>query len=122
MLPKARCVFLSIPNGPAGHKQLESALPHLARDDIVFDCLSDNEPKEDRAWRFKGTGVRYISCKIVNDQSQAAQIGSKSTGSAPGEIVSLLERIAANNRDGKPSLDISGGSKGQYHAEIVLRN
>jgi hypothetical protein len=113
---------MSIPNGPAGHKQLESALPHLGRDDIVFDCLSDSEPKEDRAWRFKGTGVRYISCTIVNDQSRAAHIGSKSSGSAPREVVSLLERVAANNREGKPSLNISEESKGRYHAEIVLRN
>jgi 6-phosphogluconate dehydrogenase (decarboxylating) len=122
MLPKTRCVFLSIPHGSAGYKTLENVLLNLARGDIVFDCRRDVEPKEDRAWRFKETGVRYIRCTVVTDQSQAAQIGSKKSESVPREVVSLLERVAANNREGNPNVDISAESKGTYHAEMVLRN
>jgi 6-phosphogluconate dehydrogenase len=122
MLPKARCVFLSIPHGPASHKTLENVLPNLARGDVVVDCQRDVEPKEDRAWRFKETGVRYIKCTIVTDQSQTVQIGSKTSESVPREVVSLLERVAANNREGNPNVDISAESKGTYHAKMVLRN
>lgn len=124
-LPKPRLLVVSLPHGPSGHKVLEAVLPHLARDDIILDCINEGQAKPDHGWRFKDTSVRYITC-TVNDghQSHVAQIGSnKSTtdDSIPGKIIELLERVATRDSQGRSHVGVVGKKSGQAHIEMVLK-
>lgn len=124
-LPIPCLLVVSLPHGPSGHKVLEAVLPHLARDDIILDCINEGQAKPEHGWRFKDTSVRYITCIVSGGhQSHAAQIGSTNSttdDSIPGEIIQLLERVAARDSEGRSRVGVAGRKSGQPHIEMVLK-
>ena len=106
-------MVFSLPHGNVGDKVLEGLMPHLAKNDIILDCGNENfRNTERRQHKCAGTGVRYIGCGVSGGY-QAARAGPSM---CPGgdrlalqQVMPLLERVAAKDRDGKPHPMASSG-------------
>jgi len=98
---------------------LEGLMPHLSRNDIILDCGNEHfNNTERRQHKCKDTGVRYIGCGVSGGY-QAARAGpSMCPGgdkSALKEILPLLQKVAAKDKNGKPCVGIVGtGGSGHY--------
>jgi 6-phosphogluconate dehydrogenase len=94
-------------------------MPHLEKGDIILDCGNEHYANtERRQVKCKGTGVRYIGSGVSGGY-QAARAGpSICPGGDEGamkEVMPLLEKIAAKDRDGKPCVGVIGqGGAGHY--------
>ncbi|PVH93932.1 6-phosphogluconate dehydrogenase-like protein [Periconia macrospinosa] len=118
-LSKPRLIVFSLPHGSVGDKVLEGLMPHLSRNDIILDCGNEHFANtERRQEKCKEPGIRYIGCGVSGGY-QAARAGpSMCPGgdqSALKELLPLLKRIAAKDKDGKPCVEIIGkGGSGHY--------
>ncbi|KAI4646722.1 hypothetical protein J4E93_004945 [Alternaria ventricosa] len=118
-LSTPRLLVFSLPHGGVGDKVLEGLEPHLARDDIILDCGNEHfQNTERRQEKCKGTGIRYIGCGVSGGY-QAARAGpSMCPGgdiSALKEVLPLLEKVAAKDKDEKPCVGVIGkGGAGHY--------
>lgn len=111
--------MFSLPHGNVGDKVLEGLEPHLSRNDIILDCGNERFANtERRQHKVKDTGIRYIGCGVSGGY-QAARAGpSMCPGGDPSairEILPLLKRIAAKDKDEKSCVGIIGkGGSGHY--------
>lgn len=118
-LSTPRLLVFSLPHGGVGDKVLEGLEPHLSRDDIILDCGNEHfQNTERRQEKCKGTGIRYIGCGVSGGY-QAARAGpSMCPGgdiSALKEVLPLLEKVAAKDKDEKPCVGVIGkGGAGHY--------
>jgi 6-phosphogluconate dehydrogenase len=118
-LSKPRLLVFSLPHGGVGDKVLEGLMPHLERDDIILDCGNERFANtERRQHKVKDTGIRYIGCGVSGGY-QAARAGpSMCPGgdqSALKEVLPLLEKVAAKDKNEKPCVGIVGkGGSGHY--------
>lgn len=114
-----RLLVFSLPHGGVGDKVMEGLEPHLSSGDIILDCGNENfQNTERRQEKSKGTGVRYIGCGVSGGY-QAARAGpSMCPGgdiSALKEVLPLLEKVAAKDKNEKPCVGIIGkGGAGHY--------
>ncbi|KAF2711865.1 hypothetical protein K504DRAFT_532387 [Pleomassaria siparia CBS 279.74] len=129
-LPQPRLVLLCLPSGPTGHMILEAVLPHLAHDDVILDCGYQGNPNIDHGWRVKERGVKYFSCVIDSDpqghvswvDSDSSNYNSKKTDIVPDQVIKLLNRLSATDKDGRPALGVVVEEKTSgSHIEMVLR-
>lgn len=94
-------------------------IPHLSRNDIVLDCGNEHFANtERRQEKCIQPGIRYIGCGVSGGY-QAARAGpSMCPGgdrSALEEILPLLQKVAAKDKNGKPCVGIVGkGGCGHY--------
>jgi 6-phosphogluconate dehydrogenase len=94
-------------------------MPHLARDDIILDCGNEHFANTERRQnKVKDTGIRYIGCGVSGGY-QAARAGpSMCPGgdlSALRDVMPLLEKVAAKDKNEKPCVGIVGeGGSGHY--------
>lgn len=94
-------------------------MPHLARNDIILDCGNEHfENTERRQQKCKEPGIRYIGCGVSGGY-QAARAGpSMCPGgdkSALEEVLPLLQKVAAKDKDSKACVGIVGsGGCGHY--------
>jgi len=94
-------------------------MPHLERDDIILDCGNEHFANtERRQHKVEDTGIRYIGCGVSGGY-QAARAGpSMCPGgdqSALKEVLPLLEKVAAKDKNEKPCVGIVGtGGSGHY--------
>ena len=118
-LSTPRLLVFSLPHGGVGDKVLEGLEPHLSRDDIILDCGNEHfQNTERRQEKCKGTGIRYIGCGVSGGY-QAARAGpSMCPGgdiSALKEVLPLLEKVAAKDKNEKPCVGVIGkGGAGHY--------
>jgi 6-phosphogluconate dehydrogenase len=118
-LSTPRLLVFSLPHGGVGDKVLEGLMPHLARDDIILDCGNEHFANTERRQnKVKDTGIRYIGCGVSGGY-QAARAGpSMCPGgdlSALKEVMPLLEKVAAKDKNEKPCVGIVGkGGSGHY--------
>jgi 6-phosphogluconate dehydrogenase len=118
-LSTPRLLVFSLPHGSVGDKVLEGLEPHLSRDDIILDCGNEHfQNTERRQEKTKGTGIRYIGCGVSGGY-QAARAGpSMCPGgdiSALKEVLPLLEKVAAKDKNEKPCVGVIGkGGAGHY--------
>jgi 6-phosphogluconate dehydrogenase len=118
-LSSPRLLVFSLPHGGVGDKVLEGLTPYLSRDDIVLDCGNEHfQNTERRQNKVKDTGIRYIGCGVSGGY-QAARAGpSMCPGgdeSALKEVLPLLERVAAKDKNERPCVGIVGkGGSGHY--------
>ncbi|KAL7777922.1 hypothetical protein CFE70_004595 [Pyrenophora teres f. teres 0-1] len=118
-LSTPRLLVFSLPHGGVGDKVLEGLMPNLSRDDIILDCGNEHfQNTERRQEKTQGTGVRYIGCGVSGGY-QAARAGpSMCPGgdiSALKEVLPLLEKVAAKDKDEKPCVGVIGkGGAGHY--------
>ncbi|KAH7121093.1 6-phosphogluconate dehydrogenase [Dendryphion nanum] len=118
-LSKPRLLVFSLPHGNVGDKVLEGLEPYLERNDIILDCGNEHyKNTERRQEKCKGTGIRYIGCGVSGGY-QAARAGPSmcpgGDGSALEEIMPLLERVAAKDKEKKSCVGIIGkGGAGHY--------
>jgi 6-phosphogluconate dehydrogenase len=118
-LSTPRLLVFSLPHGNVGDKVLEGLTPHLSRNDIILDCGNEHfENTERRQKKCEEPGIRYIGCGVSGGY-QAARAGpSMSPGgdeSALKEVLPLLRKVAAKDKDGKPCVGIIGrGGAGHY--------
>lgn len=118
-LSTPRLLVFSLPHGGVGDKVLEGLEPHLARDDIILDCGNEHfQNTERRQKKTEGTGIRYIGCGVSGGY-QAARAGpSMCPGgdiSALKEVLPLLEKVAAKDKNEKPCVGVIGkGGAGHY--------
>ncbi|KAF2822353.1 6-phosphogluconate dehydrogenase C-terminal domain-like protein [Ophiobolus disseminans] len=118
-LSTPRLLVFSLPHGSVGDKVLEGLMPHLSRSDIILDCGNEHFANtERRQEKVKDTGIRYIGCGVSGGY-QAARAGpSMCPGgdeSALKEVLPLLERVAAKDKNEKPCVGIVGkGGSGHY--------
>lgn len=94
-------------------------MPHLSRGDIILDCGNEHFANtERRQEKCKAPGIRYIGCGVSGGY-QAARAGPSM---CPGgdestlkEVLPLLEKVAAKDKDGKPCVGLVGkGGSGHY--------
>jgi 6-phosphogluconate dehydrogenase len=94
-------------------------MPHLSKNDIILDCGNEHYANtERRQTKCEDTGVRYIGCGVSGGY-QAARAGpSMCPGgdkSALEEVLPLLQRVAAKDKEGKACVGIVGkGGCGHY--------
>jgi 6-phosphogluconate dehydrogenase len=94
-------------------------MPHLERNDIILDCGNEHFANTERRQnKVKDTGIRYIGCGVSGGY-QAARAGpSMCPGgdqSALKEVLPLLEKVAAKDKNEKPCVGIVGkGGSGHY--------
>jgi 6-phosphogluconate dehydrogenase len=118
-LSTPRLLVFSLPHGGVGDKVVEGLMPHLERDDIILDCGNEHFANtERRQLKVKDTGIRYIGCGVSGGY-QAARAGpSMCPGgdqSALKEVLPLLEKVAAKDKNAKPCVGIVGkGGSGHY--------
>ena len=118
-LSQTRLIVFSLPHGTVGDSVLEDLMPHLSSNDIILDCGNEHFANtERRQTKTKDTGIRYIGCGVSGGY-QAARAGpSMCPGgdeSALREVMPLLERVAAKDKEGKPCVGIIGkGGAGHY--------
>ncbi|KAH4111121.1 decarboxylating 6-phosphogluconate dehydrogenase [Parastagonospora nodorum] len=118
-LSKPRLLVFSLPHGGVGDEVLQGLMPHLERDDIILDCGNEHFANtERRQHKVKDTGIRYIGCGVSGGY-QAARAGpSMCPGgdrSALNEVLPLLEKVAAKDKNEKPCVGIVGkGGSGHY--------
>lgn len=118
-LSSPRLLVFSLPHGNVGDKVLEGLMPHLSQNDIILDCGNEHFANtERRQAKCKEPGIRYIGCGVSGGY-QAARAGpSMCPGgdeSALKEIMPLLQKVAAKDKDGKPCVGIVGkGGSGHY--------
>lgn len=118
-LSEPRLLVFSLPHGGVGDKVLEGLMPKLSKGDIILDCGNEHFANtERRQHKCKDTGVRYIGCGVSGGY-QAARAGpSMCPGgdeSALKEVLPLLQKVAAKDREGKPCVGIIGkGGAGHY--------
>jgi 6-phosphogluconate dehydrogenase len=118
-LSTPRLLVFSLPHGNVGDKVLEGLTPHLSRNDIILDCGNEHFANtERRQKKCEEPGIRYIGCGVSGGY-QAARAGpSMSPGgdeSALKEILPLLQKVAAKDKNGKPCVGIIGkGGAGHY--------
>jgi 6-phosphogluconate dehydrogenase len=118
-LSTPRLLVFSLPHGGVGDKVLEGLEPYLSRDDIILDCGNEHfQNTERRQEKTKGTGIRYIGCGVSGGY-QAARAGpSMCPGgdiSALKEVLPLLEKVAAKDKNEKPCVGVIGkGGAGHY--------
>jgi 6-phosphogluconate dehydrogenase len=124
-ISKPRLLIFSLPHGGVGDKVMEGLMPHLERNDIILDCGNEHYMNtERRQEKCKDTGIRYIGCGVSGGY-QAARAGpSMCPGgdiSAIKEIMPLLEKAAAKDKDGKPCVGVIG-TKGAGHYVKMIHN
>lgn len=118
-LSTPRLLVFSLPHGGVGDTVVDGLMPHLERNDIILDCGNEHfENTERRQEKVKDTGIRYIGCGVSGGY-QAARAGpSMCPGgdqSALKEVLPLLQKVAAKDKDGKPCVGIVGkGGSGHY--------
>ncbi|KAF1955072.1 6-phosphogluconate dehydrogenase-like protein [Byssothecium circinans] len=118
-LSEPRLIVFSLPHGNVGDKVLEGLMPHLSRNDVILDCGNEHfDNTERRQQKCKDTGIRYIGCGVSGGY-QAARAGpSMCPGgekSALEDVLPLLQKVAAKDKDGKPCVGILGkGGSGHY--------
>jgi 6-phosphogluconate dehydrogenase len=118
-LSTPRLLVFSLPHGGVGDTVLEGLMPHLSRNDIILDCGNEHFANtERRQSKVKDTGIRYIGCGVSGGY-QAARAGpSMCPGgdqSALQEVLPLLEKVAAKDKNGKSCVGIVGkGGSGHY--------
>ena len=94
-------------------------MPKLSKGDIILDCGNEHfENTERRQHKCRGTGVHYIGCGVSGGY-QAARAGPSMCpgGDEAGlkEVLPLLEKVAAKDKEGKPCVGIIGrGGAGHY--------
>ncbi|KAF1936828.1 6-phosphogluconate dehydrogenase C-terminal domain-like protein [Clathrospora elynae] len=118
-LSEPRLLIFSLPHGNVGDTVLAGLEPHLSKNDIILDCgnehFANTERRQDKV---KNTGIRYIGCGVSGGY-QAARAGpSMCPGgdiSALKELLPLLEKVAAKDKNEKPCVGIIGkGGAGHY--------
>ncbi|KAF2638765.1 6-phosphogluconate dehydrogenase C-terminal domain-like protein [Massarina eburnea CBS 473.64] len=118
-LSEPRLVVFSLPHGNVGDKVLEDLMPQLSQNDIILDCGNEHFANtERRQEKCKDTGVRYIGCGVSGGY-QAARAGPSmcpgGDDSALNDVLPLLQKVAAKDKDGKPCVGIVGrGGCGHY--------
>ncbi|CAI6334867.1 unnamed protein product [Periconia digitata] len=118
-LSQPRLLVFSLPHGSVGDKVLEGLVPFLSRDDIILDCGNEHFANtERRQEKCKEPGIRYIGCGVSGGY-QAARAGpSMCPGgdqSALKQILPLLQKVAAKDKNGKACVDVVGeGGCGHY--------
>ncbi|KAF2848565.1 6-phosphogluconate dehydrogenase-like protein [Plenodomus tracheiphilus IPT5] len=118
-LSSPRLLVFSLPHGNVGDKVLDDLTPHLSRNDIILDCGNEHFANtERRQEKVKDTGIRYIGCGVSGGY-QAARAGpSMCPGgdqSALHDVLPLLQKVAAKDKNGKPCVGIIGkGGAGHY--------
>ncbi|KAF2261213.1 6-phosphogluconate dehydrogenase C-terminal domain-like protein [Lojkania enalia] len=118
-LSKPRLLVFSLPHGTAGDKVLDGLMPYLERGDIILDCGNEHFANtERRQEKCKGTGIRYIGSGVSGGY-QAARAGPSicpgGDESALKDIMPLLEKVAAKDKEGKPCVGMIGkGGAGHY--------
>lgn len=111
--------MFSLPHGNVGDKVLEGLMPNLSQNDIILDCGNEHfENTERRQEKCKKPGIRYIGCGVSGGY-QAARAGpSMCPGgdqSALKEVLPLLQKVAAKDKNGKPCVGAVGsGGCGHY--------
>lgn len=98
---------------------LEGLTPNLSKGDIVLDCGNENYLNtERRQLKSKDAGIGYIGCGVSGGYQAARSGPSMCPGgdeSALKEVMPLLERVAAKDKEGKPCVGIIGkGGAGHY--------
>jgi 6-phosphogluconate dehydrogenase len=94
-------------------------MPNLSTNDIILDCGNEHfENTERRQQKCIEPGIRYIGCGVSGGY-QAARAGpSMCPGgdkSALEEVLPLLQKVAAKDKNGKPCVGIVGsGGCGHY--------
>ncbi|KAL5433090.1 hypothetical protein PMIN05_008519 [Paraphaeosphaeria minitans] len=118
-LSQPRLLVFSLPHGNVGDKVLEGLMPSLSKNDIILDCGNEHfENTERRQKKCIEPGIRYIGCGVSGGY-QAARAGpSMCPGgdkSALEEVLPLLKRVAAKDKNGKSCVGIVGtGGCGHY--------
>ena len=118
-LSEPRLLVFSLPHGGVGDKVLEGLMPKLSSGDIILDCGNEHFANTERRQnKCKDTGIRYIGCGVSGGY-QAARAGpSMCPGgdeSALKEVLPLLHKVAAKDKEGKPCVGIIGkGGAGHY--------
>ncbi|KAF2678915.1 6-phosphogluconate dehydrogenase-like protein [Lentithecium fluviatile CBS 122367] len=118
-----RLLVFSLPHGTVGDNVLEGLMPHLSRNDIILDCGNEHYANtERRQKRCEEPGVRYIGCGVSGGY-QAARAGpSMSPGgdeSALKQILPLLQKVAAKDKDGKSCVGIIGNGGAGHYVKMV---
>jgi 6-phosphogluconate dehydrogenase len=102
---------------------LEGLTPHLSCGDIILDCGNEHwENTERRQQKSKKAGIRYIGCGVSGGY-QAARAGpSMCPGgdeSTLNEILPLLKKLAAKDRDGKPCVGFIGNGGAGHYVKMI---
>lgn len=119
VLSTPRLFVFSLPHGSVADKVIEGLTPHLSRDDIILDCGNEHfQSTERRQEQTKDTGVRYIGCGVSGGYQAAREGPSMCPGgdvAAIKEVLPLLEKIAAKDKNEKPCVGVIGkGGAGHY--------
>jgi 6-phosphogluconate dehydrogenase len=122
-LSTPRLLVFSLPHGNVGDKVLEGLMPHLEKNDIILDCGNEHfENTERRQKKCEEPGIRYIGCGVSGGY-QAARAGpSMSPGgdeSALKEVLPLLQKVAAKDKEGKPCVGIIGQRGAGHYVKMV---
>ena len=111
--------LLSIPHGSVGDSIVESLNPYISREDILVDFSNEHyEATQRRQAKLMTRGVRYIGSGVSGGYQSARAGPSISPGgdkSALGQIMPLLKKVAAKDKNGNPCVaEIGPGGSGQY--------
>lgn len=118
-LSEPRLLVFSLPHGNVGDKVLEDLMPNLSEGDIILDCGNEHFANTERRQnKCKDTGIHYIGCGVSGGY-QAARAGPSMCpgGDESGlkEVLPLLQKVAAKDKEGKPCVGIIGkGGAGHY--------
>jgi 6-phosphogluconate dehydrogenase len=94
-------------------------MPKLSKGDIILDCGNEHFANTERRQnKCNDTGIRYIGCGVSGGY-QAARAGPSMCpgGDESGlkEVLPLLQKVAAKDKEGKPCVGIIGrGGAGHY--------
>lgn len=94
-------------------------MPKLSKGDIILDCGNEHFANTERRQnKCKDTGIHYIGCGVSGGY-QAARAGPSMCpgGDESGlkEVLPLLQKVAAKDKEGKPCVGIIGkGGAGHY--------
>ncbi|KAJ4399974.1 hypothetical protein N0V91_009047 [Didymella pomorum] len=118
-LSEPRLLVFSLPHGGVGDNVLEGLMPKLSKGDLILDCGNEHFANTERRQnKCKDTGIHYIGCGVSGGY-QAARAGPSMCpgGDESGlkEVLPLLQKVAAKDKEGKPCVGIIGkGGAGHY--------
>ncbi|KAF1831396.1 6-phosphogluconate dehydrogenase-like protein [Decorospora gaudefroyi] len=122
-LSSPRLVVFSLPHGHVGDKVLEGLTPHLSKGDIILDCGNEHwQNTENRQEKAQESGIRYIGCGVSGGY-QAARAGPSmcpgGDSSALKEVMPLLEKVAAKDKEEKPCVGPIGKAGSGHYVKMI---
>jgi 6-phosphogluconate dehydrogenase len=113
----------SLPHGSVGDKVLDGLMSHLTRGDIILDCGNEHwENTERRQSKAEPAGIRYIGCGVSGGYQAARSGPSMCPGgdeSAINEVMPLLEKISAKDKDNKPCVGYIGRAGAGHYVKMM---